>query len=276
MNGISLRRVKRGLTEPRTAIQHLNSLYFRLRYGEEYEAGIDFIDRDWDNLLILDACRYDTFDEMSTLPGRLERLRSKASSTVGFLESNLSYRDLDDTVYVTANPQLVAKAERFDTKLHDIVNVWCEDGWSDELQTVHPETMAAYAAETSERYPCKRLIVHFIQPHCPFIGETGRHRLPESTLRFWNDVRIGTFDTSRDTLVAAYRENLSIALEHVESLVADLPGKTVVTSDHGQLIGERSFPLPVTEYGHPRNTYVDELVEVPWLVCPFDDRKKIS
>jgi hypothetical protein len=55
----------------------------------------------------------------------------------------------------------------------------------------------------------------------------------------------------------------------------ELPGKSVVTSDHGQLIGERGFPVPFKEYGHPNGIYSEELVKVPWHVYQNGKRKGI-
>lgn len=54
-----------------------------------------------------------------------------------------------------------------------------------------------------------------------------------------------------------------------------LKGKTVITSDHGNLFGEIIYPFPVRMYGHPGGIYVKNLVEVPWLVLDSKDRKMI-
>jgi len=55
----------------------------------------------------------------------------------------------------------------------------------------------------------------------------------------------------------------------------NLAGKTVVTADHGQAIGERFRPVPIRYYGHPAGVYADPLVTVPWLVDNRGDRKEI-
>ena len=74
----------------------------------------------------------------------------------------------------------------------------------------------------------------------------------------------------------AYRENLELVLPHVERLLDTIPGKTVVTSDHGNMIGESSFPVPVREYGHPDGIYTPELVTVPWHVYTNGERREIT
>jgi hypothetical protein len=38
------------------------------------------------------------------------------------------------------------------------------------------------------------------------------------------------------------------------------------------MIGDRGFPVPIKEYGHPKRIYNPELVTVPWFV--LDDGTK--
>jgi hypothetical protein len=225
---------------------------------------------DWDNLIILDACRFDTFEEIaSDLPGELRKVESKASSTHLFLRANFEGRDLDDTVYVTANPQLyrnkndLQTVETMDVSFHDRIDVW-EDNWHDEHRTVMPEVVTKAALGASEQYPNKRLIIHFVQPHAPYVGEIGKE-FPDYR-DFWGTFRDGEFDLSLEKAKQAYRENLELALPHVSGLLSEFEGRTVVTADHGEILGERDFPIPIRRYGHPSYTKMPEVIEVPWLV----------
>lgn len=127
---------------------------------------------DWDNCMILDGCRYDDFADRVHLPGTLEQRQSLASSTPEFLRANLDGRDLRDTVYVTANPTLRQIGE-INTTFHAVVDVWNTD-WDSDLCTVPPAPVTDRAIDAAKRYPNKRLIVHYLQPHYPFIGPTGR------------------------------------------------------------------------------------------------------
>lgn len=43
-------------------------------------------------------------------------------------------------------------------------------------------------------------------------------------------------------------------------------GTTVVTSDHGNHLGEFATPFPIRLYGHPEGIRTPELIRVPWLV----------
>lgn len=127
--------------------------------------------------------------------------------------------------------------------------------------------------ETQQQYPNKRLIVHFIQPHHPYIGPTGREVFRPNTNM---EQSILEADTDRSTLRKAYRENLDIIAPIIKYLIRNLSGKTVLTADHGELLGERSAPVPYVEYGHPKGTYVEKLVRVPWLEFDGEQRREIT
>mgnify|MGYP000120141938 CR=1 FL=1 len=272
----SLRHARRALESPHLTARELNRLYHTRGHRRTNPDGIDVFAEDWDNLLILDSCRYDMFEECHTLPGRLESRRSKGSHTSEFLQANVTGRDLRDTVYVTASPMYYRNRDDLDARFHEVVEVWKEGGWHKQYRTVTPGSVVEYATGANDRYPDKRLLVHFLQPHYPFIGETGLERFDLDSLAFeWDAVADGEVDVSDRTLRRAFRENLEIALPHVERLMRTLPGRTVVSADHGQVIGDRSWPLPIREYGHPDGTYIDALVKVPWLVFENGPRKTV-
>lgn len=273
-------RLRRALDNPVLFLRQINRLYHR-RFGrrEHNTDGIDVFAEDWDTLCILDACRYDMFARCSELPGRLEQRESKGSATTEFLTANLDGRDLQDTVYVTANPQLYRNRESIDVAFHDVVHVWQEEGWDEEHGTVLPETVTEYALRAAEEYPNKRLVIHYMQPHYPFIGaETDfdkGHLTGARQENVWNQLLLGALDTEREDIWHIYEANLKRALPHVEKLLETLDGKTVVTADHGNMVGERAFPLPIREWGHPRGIYTEELVCVPWLVHKSGPRREI-
>jgi hypothetical protein len=245
--------------------------------------GIDVTSEDWDNLLILDACRYDVFEETHDLPGTLDRAISKSSTTDEFMRANIDGRDLRDTVYVTASPSVYA-TEDVDVNFHHIEHVWADD-WDAELRTVHPADVTARAIDVHERYSDKRLFVHYLQPHYPFIGETGRSEFrydgyeepldPDGdTEKFWDTVGTRINDVSTDTVWKAYVENLKAVLPYVEELITTVSGRSVVTADHGEMIGDRAFPVPNKLHGHPGGLYTPELVEVPWLTYTNGSRRR--
>jgi hypothetical protein len=140
--------------------------------------------------------------------------------------------------------------------------VW-DSQWDSSLKTVPPEAVVDASIEAYKTYPNKRLIIHFMQPHYPFIGTTGRQisqsgLLDDSeTNRIWDKLRHR--EVSRDVVLRAYEENLEVVLPHIHELIDSLDGKSVVTSDHGNAFGRFGV------FGHPHRTFIEDLVVVPWL-----------
>jgi len=271
----SLQNLKRAFDSPHLVARELNRLYFTRLYSKPFnESGTDVFSEDWDNLVILDACRYDML-ETASLNGKLEHRISRGSNTIEFLFGNFTDRSLRDTVYVTANAQLEKFYDKIRPELHEIINVWQEDGWDDEHNTVMPSTVTESAKDAAEEFPNKRLVVHYLQPHQPFVGETGREKFDTTKYSPWMEKVEGRRPITRDELRTAFMENFELVVPEVEQILNHLDGKTVVTSDHGQMIGERAKPIPISEYGHPQGIYTEELVKVPWLVVDGDERREI-
>ena len=134
----------------------------------------------WDYLIILDACRYDYFERMyrRCLNGKLEKKISVGSSTVEWRD--LSFPDYyDDVVYISANPNISA-----DLPVHGfcagehffkVYEVW-KSGWDKNRGTVLPETLTRTALDIISNNIGKRFIIHYLQPHAPYLslGEVSR------------------------------------------------------------------------------------------------------
>ncbi|MFC4407608.1 hypothetical protein [Haloarchaeobius iranensis] len=257
----------------------INNFYVRLKYGR----GARVAEEDWDNLIILDGCRYDMFSDRNYLDGTLESRISLGSSSEEFLERNFDSGTYYNTVYVNGNPY-IPKLGLDQGTFHAVVD--CLSDWDSSLQTLPPESVVENAREAMVEFPNKRLIVHFMQPHTPFIGEVGRsiagggwtmdHDIKEEP-GIWNQLQNGKADIPLETVWEAYNENLDLVLAEVESLLGELEGKTVITADHGNLVGERLSPIPTRrKYGHPYGVHAPELVKVPWFVVDGNERRKIQ
>ncbi len=238
---------------------------------------------DWDSLLVLDGCRYDVFRDRNTIEGDLEVRRSLGSQSLEWLRRNFGDGEHHDVVYVSANPHV----PRLDPRTFHAVVDLLDRGWDDELETVPPDAVTEAAVDATSAYPEKRLVVHYMQPHYPFIGPKGReiaHRgyareqegRTSDEFSVWRALQYGALDASLEEVWRAYRENLDLVLEHVEVLLDRLDGRSVVTSDHGNLLGERLSPIPVRGFGHPRGLRVEELVAVPWLTVDGGGRRPTS
>ena len=264
--------------DARAVVRETNRLYFSLGNQRGYNhSGIDVFAEDWDTLIILDACRFDAFAARSDLPGRLGSRESRGSMTPEWLRANFAGRDLTDTVYVTANSQFAAN-DGFGATLHAVISVWGEGfevGTRDIGALPSPETVTQEALAAAEEHPRKRLIVHYIPPHRPYLSPTAKPIDSKlKAVELPGEIRRNPAVT-RDLIRRAYIENLDIALEEARELIETLPGKTVVSADHGELLGESLPPLGLSQYGHPGGIYCEPLVRVPWHVHTNGDRPEI-
>ena len=244
--------------------------------------GIYVMEQDWDNLIILDACRYDTFVEVSGID--CPYVISRGSHTVEFIEENFKGRRFNDTIYVTANPQVNIHAKGC---FYKIIPVWKYE-WDETLNTVLPQSVYRYALETEELYPDKRLIIHFIQPHQPFIDypELSVYGIREDylmalgkkpnfkTINPWDEAAKGNID--KKLIWRAYKKNLKRVLPYALKLSKKLTEKTVITSDHGEALRRIIFPIPIKIAGHPPYVHIPDLVYVPWYEVDKKERKEIS
>jgi len=270
----SISDAKTALQDPYFLLREFNSFIYRQGYRWEYnKRGIDIFDQDWDNLIILDACRYDAFRDHAApeLPGRLETRTSRAAATPEFIRGNFSNRDLHDVVYVTGSSWIYKLGDEVDCELHDVIDAKNDFDYDQSYQMEQARTAA-------EAYPNKRLLIHFIPPHHPFQGPLAEKHLPpieEQSSEFFDKLRRGEIDIDRATLWQIYLENLDRILPRVKELLEELPGKTVVSADHGELFGERCGTVPIRAWGHPIGFYADPLVTVPWHVHENGERKEI-
>ncbi len=261
-------------------LRQLNVLYHN--YFTE-QTGENFLDKDWDNLVLLDACRYDAFERTVTLDGELDSIMSLGSKSATFMERNFSGNEYHDTVYVTANSYAATYARDV---FHDVITLW-DDDWDEELQAVPPEAVTRAAVEAHEKYPDKRLLIHYMQPHAPWIGDKGKQFIEDNGLRGANskypdEQTIDTYsavfhnliDCTDEELVEIYDENLEVVMECVKDLLSKIDGKTVLSADHGEMLGETSHPIPISCYGHPE-VPTDELRRVPWFVVAGGSRRTV-
>ncbi len=263
---------------------------------KSYGDGIDILEESWDNIIILDDCRYDFFKEIFTkrkMKGELEFRMSKGTDTPSFLLGNFeNYSKLNNIVYVTANPFVDKLLKQ---KVYKIVSVW-KYCWDERRQTVPPEAVYKYALIVAKKYyySDKRIIIHFLQPHSPYPNGTGETKPRDGMHAIISEIKfnpkykldddyyvhwpyIGPKPLMVDKLKLGYMLNLKLVIPYVEKLIDILPGKTVVTSDHGEAFGEKIHPfIPIRVYGHPQGIRIPVLVKVPWLVVEPDEKEPKS
>lgn len=265
----SLTQIKQGVKNPKLAVREINKLYSRYKHNERYNTnGIDIFEEDWDNLVLLDACRYDEFDYLNDIPGELEYRISRGSTSPEFIRGNFSNKSLNDTVYVSANRFFASLRKNIDAEVYDFIPTKLD---APNVASSLPDTVTDAGIEASNAYPNKRLIIHYLQPHQPYLSPKCSHLENKKSIK----KTIAANSMSRNDVQEAYRENLIFVLNEVRRLLEYLEGKTVISADHGELLGERQQPIPIRDYGHPEGIYTDELVKVPWLIHNNQPRKDI-
>jgi hypothetical protein len=260
----------------------------------------NLMNEDWKYLVILDACRFDYFKKVKDqyFPGRkVDKAVSPATSTMPWLKS--IFTDVyDDVTYISANPYInslgVVLEGRFKAVDHfeKIVDVW-DFGWSELYRGIHPQEVNN--AFFKNHNDSGRYIIHYIQPHYPYIHNEFIHMNPyksrfesRSKLRvkkfirdklvgsigierywkmmeflrgtYWNQTAVLYSQGGWERVRGAYQLNLEIVLKHAYSLLNCVGGKKIITSDHGELLGEYGL------YGHETSKRFPENTEVPWLV----------
>lgn len=285
-NNYTLENLQRAVRNPNLFVREgvrLLSLPIHAGYGRYVEhsshKGVDVMAEDWDNLVILDACRYDYFEDQNNISGDLKHRISQGNKSWEFMQKNFAGKQLHDTVYVTANPFVT----RFNDDVFYAVDT-LDEYWDDDLGTVRPEDVVAAAVEANQTYPNKRLIVHFMQPHRPYLGETADklrervdlvgYRNDGDGLQIWGAVKQG--DVSVQEVRRAYSESLDIVLQRAKQFLSEVGGKSVVTSDHGEMLGERVLSFTSRVWGHSEGFSTPSLRTVPWLETETGSRRTIE
>lgn len=210
---------------------------------------------EWDYLIILDACRYDYFKEVNWLPGELEPVWSEGSATDTWFPNTFD-KSINASL-VTAHPFFSSvNPKNLDLSVFNSRH-YVEKGTSSKKNGVRmglcpPEHTTDAVLDLDK----DKFMVHYCQPHPPFIG-TPEIKFPDTEI--YDKVKEGTL--SLDFVKEAYRGNLIYVLKEVERLIENVDGKVVITSDHGELLGERGL------FGHSFLITCKELRVVPWFVC---------
>lgn len=230
-----------------------------------------FQNRPWRTIIVADAARADMTREIDP---RYEPVISLACPTWKWCKQFWSLEGRDQ-VWITANPEPTHTLRREAWPDHvTMVDAW-RDLWQEfggppqgPLGSVHPERMTDYVLDwVTESGQPERLVVFYLQPHAPFIFEplpvavgniaqspTGKNggSVAQAIERgdiMWGDVR------------RSYRANLAGVLPEAERLAAGLDGLSIVTSDHGEALGEGG------EFGHA-GAHWRGLREVPYREVP--------
>ena len=224
-------------------------------------------------LIVLDDARYDVFKSIYSryLQGTLIKARVPPPNTYGWLPKAFSYPEFDRVRVFYASIGIEShdiRINAFTPRDRKIEVVSVRPNRAKHLKTVLPSEVNEAVMKIGLS---GRDIVWYAQPHFPWVTDE------ELSLMLMRDVLIHDYvppDTVRRRLVAlgvlksrvvnAYYANLVLVLRYVKELInyAVSEGvnydEIVVTSDHGEMLGELGLYLH-QEYDLP------QLTTVPWF-----------
>jgi len=262
-----------------------------LTYSHWRTYGTNVFDREWDLMVILDACRVDAMravaDEYEFIEG-VESMTSVGSTSFEWMDHTFTteYRDeIRETAYLSQNsftdkvpgggytgqvPIPFGPAEYDTVEREDyghLEELWraefeADSEWSlssDVVTRVHPRHATERTIRAGRELDTDRLLVHYMYPHDPY------PMAPEKLQpRFDDALKNGT--ATRAEVWEAYLGNLRVVLDQVAVLLENVDAeKAVLTADHGEAFGERNF------YRHPVACPLSCVRQVPWVETSASD-----
>ena len=262
-----------------------------------HQYGKNIYSESWDLLIILDACRVDALAEVKDEYEFLEdvsSIQSVGSTSKEWVERTFigEYAsEVSETTYITANGyshhleadrgdpldyavfsdsylkssidwERFIKDSTVDTSdFERFISVFDLDGlpYSDHTRA---ENLTDVTIECGRTFSPNQCIVHYMQPHAPYIGRNKQDLAEHESDPFGYLQRGGDYDTVWN----AYLDNLRYVLDHVGVLLSNYSADTVViTADHGDLFGEWGL------YNHGPGILQPDLRTVPWIETTAED-----
>jgi len=257
-----------------------------LSFTHRFPIGTNIFERDWDALIILDACRVDALQAVADEYDFIESvgsITSVGSSSFEWMNNTFrpKYRsEIRDTAYLSQNSFIdgalgqggtTGKASiPFEPTKFDVVgpedfahveHLWKAEfdqssEWAVSSGTVSrtsPRYTTERAIEHGRKFDTSRLLVHYMYPHDPYV-------LADDRVQPRFDDALKTGKATREEVWQAYLENLRFVLEEIDTLLSNLDSdRVVITADHGEAFGEYMF------YRHPPACPLPSVRRVPWV-----------
>jgi hypothetical protein len=234
-------------------------------------------ERDWDMLVVLDACRPDWMravqDEFEFIPD-VDTIHSVGSHSDEWISKTFNEKYADEmanTIYITGNHYAEgleqSSLHRFETA-HDY-GTWAYDAVSPPANII-----TDLAVKTARESDWERCIVHYMQPHKPFLHTTGDRG--EIEVKNWSH-GYGPYkqyfegNISLSDIHDGFISNLRYVLNEVELLLGNIDApSTVLTSDHAQALGEGGL------WDHTVGVKHTSMREVPWVETSASNQQNLE
>jgi arylsulfatase A-like enzyme len=283
--------LKKGVHNPEKISPYISQQLIKKPLGLRYNLNqMNIYERDWDLLIILDACRVDAIEAVSSeyefLPETVQHSTSVGGGSPTWLANTFTEEwtnEINDTGYISANPHtrrvlsdqtegLFADRGGYADRISDFDHfsaVW-ETQWDAELGTVPARAVTDYLIRYYRSQPSHRTIAHYMQPHFPSVPTPLGEGMNISDDAKWHSKDTWTLvrqgKVSEEEAYAAYMDNLRYVLDEVKMLLSNISAeKVVITADHGNAFGEWG------EYSHGQS-FIGAVRDVPWIrTCAQDE-----
>lgn len=260
----------------------------------------------WGTAVILDACRFDTFEKVIGKRGQAPFSNDKrgpagkrglapfspfengacpllpkisvASCTEDWVLRCLD-RPLEDVAYISASPYIsrwYLEQVGIPMRLGHLEEVW-KHGWDDQLHTVPPQAVAEAFHRLRAEFVARedaptKFVLHFMQPHQPFIGQV---RLAKAGWRkYFGAMELDVAELEGQTPIEMLEDGCVSRAEVEAAYESNLE---LVLQAVCELLPDLPRPVVVTAdhgealgecgvFGHPCGLPLPELIEVPYWI----------
>jgi len=224
---------------------------------------------DWDVMIVLDACRFDTFEKLVSagqldILGQYSQVDSQALHTAMWYNNN--WKMENDVNLISGHGILWLEEFSIHKRFKRPYGFFDKN----RKDWIYPEKNFKKLLEYQDLYPNEKFLVHIIPPHLPFLGRNGKKFMQqldvinphttegEGNMTAYEKVTSYGNKNGWDIPKVMYMENLAYAFEWIEKFIDLIQGKVVITADHGELLGEGGV------YGHNEG-FEEILRSVPWF-----------
>lgn len=251
-----------------------------LSFLSRYPIGENLLDRKWDTLIILDACRVDALREVQQeynflADGQIEKVLSLGSNTSEWMAQTFTAdrsEEFEGIAWVGTNAwfERIVINDHLPEDHSDLPLAWTKwnvtdannfltykRGWMYSEDFVPPRKITDAAINVARKYNPDRLIVHYGQPHTPYKAQALAEGRGSGEWEEWEEDPIGYLRNGgdRNRVWEAYLNELRAALDEVALLRNNLDSDCLaISADHGELFGRivsghgAALPFPNVRY----------------------------
>lgn len=272
-------------------------LGFWITLTSRFTFGTNVFERDWDVLIVLDACRVDALEEVKNdyeFINSIDSIYSVGSTSSEWISKTFTEthrEEMKNTSYITGNPyaELLLKEQQSppatETNSISMPVPICSPEWDtlaeedlhelnvtrqiaeDDRGWIKPRPITEQAIHANRNTEADKLVVHYMQPHRPYIGEDIPNKVQGTNITG----KLINNELSKDQVWGSYISTLHFILDEVELLLQNIDAENVViTADHGEGFGEHG------SYGHDFGWPHPVEKKVPWVETTAFDKEEYA